>query len=64
MDFAAIYRCTDCLEERKFGDCADDRLYQPRLNCGICKRPTRHQFVRIDSVEVPVDTPEAEGITQ
>lgn len=64
MEIATIYRCTDCLEERKFGDCADERLYQPRLNCGVCKRPTRHQFVRIDSVELTEECPAAAKVMQ
>jgi hypothetical protein len=64
VQIAAIYGCTDCQEERKFGDCADDRLYEPRLNCGICKRPARHQFVRIDEVELPEGSPAAAEVMQ
>ena len=57
MDTAAIFRCLDCLEERKFGDCCDNRLYRPLLNCGICKRPTRHRFVRIVPEVIPIQPP-------
>jgi len=64
MEMAAIYRCTDCLEERKFGDCADDPVSRPLLSCGICKRATRHQFVGIDSIGVPEEAPAAAEVTQ
>ena len=64
MEIAAIYCCADCLEERKFGDCVDNPLYRPLLNCGICKRATRHEFVRIEQPEVSVEAPQTSAVGQ
>ena len=61
---SAVYRCIECHEDRKFGDCVDNRLYQPLLNCKVCKLPTRHQFVRITTRQAPVGEPELAGAVQ